>query len=370
MLVMKGAEPGGRIIGANQFALVGGPDQANLNAFGQAVDEWAMATAFQLMILNSNEPTIVTQVAPPHDWYGLDVTGSRILYDNPDTIYRFVGVNYASEYVITGRLPENDPQASFSVLTGTTGTTAAVLNGGQWAGPGSDVRDHRQRRPSAARPEQPLADHTRHHLDRDPGHAGRLERRGSDDPGDPAHVGAAQQPVQPARRVRHPRHRGRGGPKPAADRAGVADPLLPSVPPILRGTLGALLMLRGFSQEAIYIKVATTDPDTGQLKAPNVFTDPISNASFLATQRQSAGYFQLADYQALVLTINPNNAAYFGVPVTNDWTITDNYWDEQTSLNIAQARSNPDGSYTIVVSPASRSSVTAVAFGTGCPPAA
>ena len=64
-----------------------------------------------------NQPTIITQVAPPHQWYGLDVTGSRILYDNPDTIYRFVGVNYASEYVITGQLPENDPQASFSVLT-------------------------------------------------------------------------------------------------------------------------------------------------------------------------------------------------------------------------------------------------------------
>ena len=51
---------------------------------------------------------------------------------------------------------------------------------------------------------------------------------------------------------------------------------------------------------------------------PNVFTDPQSNASFLSTQLQSAGYFQLADDQALVLTINPNNADYFSVPVTND----------------------------------------------------
>jgi hypothetical protein len=39
------------------------------------------------------------------------------------------------------------------------------------------------------------------------------------------------------------------------------------------------------------------------------------------------------------------------VPVTNDWTITDNYWDQQTSLNISQAVKNPDGTYTIVVSP-------------------
>jgi hypothetical protein len=66
---------------------------------------------------------------------------------------------------------------------------------------------------------------------------------------------------------------------------------------------------------------------------------------------QSAGYFQLDDNQALVLTIDPGDAGYFVVPVTNDWTVTDNYWDQQTSLNISQAKQNGDGTYTIVVSP-------------------
>jgi hypothetical protein len=36
--------------------------------------------------------------------------------------------------------------------------------------------------------------------------------------------------------------------------------------------------------------------------------------------------------------------------VTNDWTITDNYWDQQTSLNNVQAKAI-DGVYTIVISP-------------------
>ena len=66
-----------------------------------------------------------------------------------------------------------------------------------------------------------------------------------------------------------------------------------------------------------------------------MLTDPTRNAEFLATQLQSAGYFQLDDDQALVVTIDPGNAGYFMVPVTNDWTITGNYWDEQTSLNNA-----------------------------------
>ena len=66
--------------------------------------------------------------------------------------------------------------------------------------------------------------------------------------------------------------------------------------------------------------------------------NPTRNAEFLATQLQSAGYFQLADDEALVLTIDPGDAGYFVVPVTNDWTITDDYWNEQTSLNNVQAK--------------------------------
>ena len=127
------------------------------------------------------------------------------------------------------------------------------------------------------------------------------------------------------------------------------------MPPIARGTITAVVMVLGLSMESKYIGVATTDPTTGQLKKPNELPNPTSNAEFLATQLQSAGYFQLADDEALVVTINPGNAGYFTVPVTNDWTITDNYWDEQTSLNIAQALENCvagvcDGSYTIVIS--------------------
>ena len=101
----------------------------------------------------------------------------------------------------------------------------------------------------------------------------------------------------------------------------------------LQQTETAIVMALGLIMEPQYMAVATQDPDTGQLKPPNTMSDPTHNASFLATQQQSAGYFQLADDQALVITIDPGNAGYFIVPITNDWTITDNYWDAQTSLN-------------------------------------
>ncbi|MBU3751925.1 MAG: DUF1214 domain-containing protein, partial [Mycobacterium sp.] len=353
MVVMDGVlQLAWRIIGAQQYSLVGGPDKANIDALGDAVREWAMGVGFQLKILNSNDPSIVMQVAPPHQWYGTNVTGSRILYDNPDTIYRFAGVNYASEYVITGRLPVDDPQASFSVLTGTTGTTAAVLNGSQLqlapdrsfvitvsgapAAPGQ--KNHLQITPDTTLVaiRDTLADwNTQEPMSL------AIQRTGGPRPSLFGQLGGFAIPgIGPL-----------VAKSPFLTTLVSIIPPLPAVPPIVRGLYGAILMVRGINQEAVYIKVATTDPVTGKRKAPNVFTDPSSNASFLATQLQSAGYFQLADDQALVLTIRPNNAAYFSVPVTNDWTITGNYWDQQTSLNIAQAKNNPDGSYTIVVSP-------------------
>jgi hypothetical protein len=133
--------------------------------------------------------------------------------------------------------------------------------------------------------------------------------------------------------------------------------LVSLIPPLPGGLLvqqietAAIMLLLGVSGENKYMGVATTDPATGQLRQPNTLSSPDRNAEFLATQLQSAGYFQLNDNQALVVTINPGSARYFNVPITDDWTITGNYWDEPASLNNAQAVANPDGTYTLVISP-------------------
>jgi hypothetical protein len=132
--------------------------------------------------------------------------------------------------------------------------------------------------------------------------------------------------------------------------------LIPPLPiaeaPLVRGTFTALILeVRGISEQSKYMSLATTDPETGQPRPANELSPPASNAEFLANQLQSNGHFQLADDEALVVTVDPGNAGYFVVPVYNDWTITDDYWHEQTSLNNAQAVANPDGTYTLVISP-------------------
>ena len=191
------------------FKLVGGVDQANKDALAKAVDEYAMAAAFQQQILDSNDPTVVMQVAPPHNWYDQDVAGSRILYDNPDTIYRFMGVNNASTYVIKGRFTGEMPaDTTFSVLTGLSGVTASVLTPSDierrlgWL-----LHDHRRQSTHGAGRKEPHPAHQRDHLDRGAKHVVQLEHSRPDELVDRAGQRAARQPLQPARRLRDPVYR-------------------------------------------------------------------------------------------------------------------------------------------------------------------
>ena len=336
-----------------QFDEIDGPDQANIDALKNAVDGYAMGAAFQQQILNPMTPTAVMQVAPPHIWYGQDVGGSRILYDNPDTIYRFMGVNKTSSYVITGRFTgeEMPAETTFSVLTGLSGTTASVLNGkklvlnpdgsftitvsGSPTGPGPNhIQLPSDTTLIAVR--NTLSDWNK----QDPMSLSIMRVSGPPNSLFSQLGGFAVPFIGPLVTD-----------NPLLTTLVSLVPPLPDQPPLLRGTVTAVIMALGLQMESKYIAVATTDPTTGERRQPNVLTNPTRNAEFLATQMQSAGYFQLEDDQALVVTIDPGNAGYFVVPVTNDWTITDNYWDQQTSLNISQAKKNLDGTYTIVISP-------------------
>ena len=119
-----------RAAAEKNFALVGGPDAENLAQLDRAVDEYALQAALELQLLNPNDPHVLQQVMPPHTWYGESFGGARILYDNPDTIYRMIPVNESSSYLITGRFDGPKPaDTTFSVLTGLTGTTTSVLTG-------------------------------------------------------------------------------------------------------------------------------------------------------------------------------------------------------------------------------------------------
>ncbi|WP_460355127.1 hypothetical protein [Mycobacterium sp. ZZG] len=336
-----------------QYDHIGGPDWDNIGQLGRSVDEYAMGAAFQQQLLNPMTPTVVTQVAPPHTWYGRDVPGSRILYDNPDTVYRFMGVNMTSTYVIRGQFVSAQPaDTNFSVLTGLSGVTADYLSG-------RDIDIAPDGSFTITVSGAPAAAGQRNHLQLTSDTTLIAVRNTLSD-------WTTQSPMTLSiERLSGPRNSlfsqlggfAIPGLGPLVTRSPLLTALVSLIPPmkepprILRGAFTAVIVALGLGMESKYIKVATTDPQTGERVAPNVLKDPSRNAEFLATQLQSAGYFHLADDQALVVSVTPGNARYFTVPVTNLWTITGDYWNEQTSLNNAQALPNPDGTYTFVISP-------------------
>ncbi|HEX2286675.1 MAG TPA: DUF1214 domain-containing protein, partial [Mycobacterium sp.] len=340
---------------AGELLLRRGPDAENVAALNNAVDEYAMAAAFQQQLLNPLTPTVVTQVAPPHTWYGQVVGGSRILYDNPDTIYRFMAVSASSEYVIRGQFHDVTEEGmpadtSFSVLEGLAGTTSSILT--------ADDIDINPDGTFVITVSSAPANGRRNHLQLTSGSTIIAARNTLGDWNEEEPMSLSIERV--------------GGPpnslfaqlggfvflgplinnNPLLTTLVSLVPPLPFMPPLLRGTFTALILaVRGVSEQAEYMALATTDPETGAPRNPNEISQPASNAEFLANQLQSNGFYELADDQALVLTIDPGRANYFVVPTYNDWTITDDYWNEPTSLNNEQAIANGDGTYTVVISP-------------------
>ncbi len=70
----------------------------------------------------------------------------------------------------------------------------------------------------------------------------------------------------------------------------------------------------------------------------------------LATQYSSAGQFDLAEDQALIITLPVSDAPYLGFQLGSLWYISLDYINHQTSLNGTQAQADPDGNIRIVVS--------------------
>ncbi|NKY49785.1 hypothetical protein [Nocardia vermiculata] len=82
----------------------------------------------------------------------------------------------------------------------------------------------------------------------------------------------------------------------------------------------------------------------------NTLTEPRLTPGGLSTQYSSVGHFDLADDQALVITVPKSDAPYQGFQLGSRWYISLDYANHQTSLNSTQAQVDPDGIIRMVVS--------------------
>ncbi|GAB4587564.1 hypothetical protein [Nocardia sp. IFM 10818] len=82
----------------------------------------------------------------------------------------------------------------------------------------------------------------------------------------------------------------------------------------------------------------------------NTLTEPRLTPGGLSTQYSSVGHYDLADDQALIITVPKSDAPYQGFQLGSRWYISLDYVNHQTSLNHQQAQVDPDGLIRMVVS--------------------
>ncbi|MEU6584354.1 hypothetical protein [Nocardia sp. NPDC046763] len=82
----------------------------------------------------------------------------------------------------------------------------------------------------------------------------------------------------------------------------------------------------------------------------NTLTEPRLTPGGLATQYSSVGHYDLADDEALIITVPKSEAPYQGFQLGSLWYLSLDYINHQTSLTTDQAGTDPDGYIRLVVS--------------------
>jgi hypothetical protein len=83
----------------------------------------------------------------------------------------------------------------------------------------------------------------------------------------------------------------------------------------------------------------------------NTLTPPRPTPGGLASQRSSIGHYELADDEALVVSVPAcTDCAYQAIQVGSDWYASTDYETHQTSLTRAQSVTDPDGVLRYVIS--------------------
>jgi hypothetical protein len=99
------------------------------------------------------------------------------------------------------------------------------------------------------------------------------------------------------------------------------------------------------------IKTWFAFPEWFYLNEPvNTITAPKITPGGLSSQYSSVGHYDVADDEAIVLTVARGDAPYLGFQLGSLWYISLDYINHQTSLNGDQAQIDPDGMIRLVIS--------------------
>jgi hypothetical protein len=126
--------------------------------------------------------------------------------------------------------------------------------------------------------------------------------------------------------------------------------------PVVRRDTSAQAKRYGVAGKILLSRLRTflAFPEWFYLKLPvNTLTEPRLTPGGLATQFSSVGHYDLADDQAMIVTVpaaGKDVAPYQGIQLGSRWYISLDYINHQTSLTADQARIDPDGMIRFVIS--------------------
>ncbi|MUL63906.1 hypothetical protein BOO86_05465 [Mycobacterium sp. CBMA 234] len=294
----------------------GGVDAQNMAQLDAAVREYAMYAAMAAVNIGDNaagNPSFNWIATPPHTIGGVTSPGNQVFYDNPDTLYRMAFISAGKSYVITGKVNGQMPaDVNITAQIGATGQASAILTG-------QDLQLNPDGTFTIIAGRDASLAGTPNYLYLSPDAGQIFVRNTITDWNTGQGLSLSIQQTD-----------GTNSTLPEAAIENIAN---------------------GVMMQAVN---ATTDawfPLAGQHPVNTLPAPANAGSQTLSTQKQSIGHFNLADNQALVVTLTPGSAKYFNVPVTNAWTVSPDYsTGDPTSLNNAQAIANPDGSYTLVIS--------------------
>ncbi|KAJ5669204.1 hypothetical protein N7462_010274 [Penicillium macrosclerotiorum] len=280
-----------------------------------AIDELIFSAIQKSVNNDAYHPKVYWVDAGPRNWFDLDVPGGRYSYDNPDCIYRTIPIDDSLSYIVKGYRHSPGPaDVTFSLISDPNSqNTVAYLSG-------SDLV-----------------------VESDGSYTITINSSSAD--GATNHI----QSTSSAKQLFVRNNLGNWlSEKPdnisveiVEDTSSHAAVSISDIIATARWNLQESIVDYGVG--ALGIKTSINKVNT--LSTPS----QSSTLGTLTTQASSFGHFNLSDDEALVATLSPGQADYFVFPVTDPWMVTVDP-SLQVSLNNEQAISNPNGTYTFVVS--------------------
>jgi len=299
-------------LSTNWQAILGTVSAEQSAYFQEAIDEAAFSSALAIQGNDPIYPKAISNLAAPHSWYGMNVPGSRGVFDNPDTIYRRIAIDPTASYVIKGKRGKIPPvDENFSLWDASNNTISNLQGKNLVTKADGSFTITADGSPANGR---------KNHIQTTPASRCIFIRGTVNDWANQTFTKVTVERVDDGTTLPDPR---------TFD--DMVSQLAASIP---NTTAITIFNTRANAQPVNTIPAITRGGSAGTL----------------SSQAQEYSAWQIADDEALIVKVNLGGAKYFICPVYDKWLITTDYINHTQTLNNAQAVSNPNGTYTFVIS--------------------